>query len=63
MAFSTVAWIRGADRKLVLVDMAFVKRVQVTVMNVIGMPAVEDCRMTTVLAMVMLVVLMNLVLI
>jgi hypothetical protein len=59
VAFGAVDRIRGADLKLVLVDMAFVKRVQVTVVKVIGMTVVEDRCMTAARAMLMSMVLMN----
>jgi hypothetical protein len=58
-----VSWIRGADLQVVLVDVAFVQRVQVAVMDVIGVPVVKDRCMTTVRAVLVRVVLMNVVLV
>ena len=63
VALGAVTRIRGIDLKPVLVEMAFVTKVQVAVMNVIRMPLVVDRCMTTVRAMLMRVIFMNLVLI
>jgi len=58
-----VGRIRGADVEIMLVHMALVKRVQVAIVNVIGVPVVQDRRVTTVLTMLMRMVLMSFVLI
>jgi hypothetical protein len=63
VAVGAVSRIRGTDLKPVLVEMAFVTKVQVAIMNVIRMPLVVDGCMTTVRAMLMRVILMNFVLI
>jgi len=63
VAFCAIGRVRGADLELVLVDVAFVKRVQVAVVKVIGMPVVENRGMTAARPMLMRMVLMNRVLI
>jgi hypothetical protein len=61
--FGAVRWIRGIDVELVLVDVVLVNRVQMSVMQVVGVVVVNDRSMAAVLAMLMGVILMNLMLI
>jgi hypothetical protein len=63
MTVGAVGRIPGADIQFVLVHMSLVKRVQMAVVNVIGVPVVQDRNMTAVLAMLMRVVLVSFVLI
>ena len=59
VAAGAASRIRGADFQLVLIDVAFVYRVQMAIMNVVGMPAVQDRGVTALLSMLMRVVLVN----
>jgi hypothetical protein len=63
MTVGAVGRIGAADLEGMLVHMALVKRVQVAIVNVIGVSVVQDRRMTTVLAMLMRMVIMGFVLI
>jgi len=63
MTVGALGRIGAADLEGMLVHMALVKRVQMAVVNVIGVPVVQDRNMTAVLAMPMRVVLMSFVLI
>lgn len=62
VAVGTVGGIRGVHLELMLVDVAIVKRVQVSVMQVVGVVVVNDRGVAAILAVLMGVVLVNLVL-
>ncbi len=63
VSVGAIGGVRGVHFELVLIDVTLVKRMQMAVMQVIGMVVVNDSGVATVFAVHMCVVLVDLVLI
>lgn len=63
MTIGAICWIRCSDVELVLIDMPLVERVQMSVMEIIGVIVVDNRGVAAILAMLMRMIFVDLMLI
>jgi hypothetical protein len=63
VALAALRGVLRVDVESVLIDMAFMQRVEVSVVQVVGVAVVDDCGMSAILSVLMWMVSVNLVLI